>query len=221
MPDAVLFGLLHILVFAYWLGGDLGAFYTSRFLIRPGISADRRLLAAKIVGDVDMAPRSALVLTLPTGLALASSKGWIDVGEPALVFAGIAGAAWLALVWYLHLSHGAAPALLRRIDLAIRWITVAGLAAWACAGLAGSPGLPVFLAIKLLLLAGCILLGLLVRRVLSPLGPAIAGLAGADPKGAETSLAATLNAARPLVACIWALLILAALTGLWTPLEIG
>ena len=221
MPDAVLFGLLHVLVFAYWLGGDLGAFYTSRFLILPGISPDRRLLAARIVGDVDMAPRSALVLTLPTGLALAASKGWIDVGQPVLVFAGIGGAAWLALVWHLHLSHGAAPALLRRTDLAIRWITVAGLAAWACAGLAGAPGLPLFLAIKLLLLAGCILLGLLIRRVLAPLGPAIAGLAGADPEGAETRLAATLNAARPLVACIWALLIPAALTGLWTPLEIG
>ena len=51
LVDQALFALLHVLVFVYWLGGDLGAFYTSRFLIQPDISADRRLMAAKIVGD--------------------------------------------------------------------------------------------------------------------------------------------------------------------------
>lgn len=69
--DKAPFGLLHVLVFVYWLGGDLGAFYSSRFLTRPGVTPEKRLLAAKIVGDVDMAPRSALILTFPTGLALA------------------------------------------------------------------------------------------------------------------------------------------------------
>lgn len=218
MPEAAILGLLHILVFAYWLGGDLGAFYTSRYLILPGVPADRRLMAAKIVGDVDMAPRSALILIFPTGLALAASNGWLEISTPLLILAGLLSAGWLALAWHLHSRHGAAPAMLRRLDLAIRCAAILALGGWALAGLAGALSLPLFLELKLLLLAGCILLGLLIRRVLTPLGPALAGLSGPDPPGAEARLAETLAAARPLVACIWALLILAALTGLWTPL---
>ncbi|MEX1250412.1 MAG: hypothetical protein WEA77_04365 [Hyphomonas sp.] len=221
MPDAAIFGLLHILVFAYWLGGDLGAFYTSRYLILPGVPADRRLLAAKIVGDVDMAPRSALILTLPTGLALAESRGWLELSAATLPLVSLLSAGWLALVWHLHGRQGGASAVLRRLDLVIRWAVVLAVCAAALAGLAGAVSLPLFLELKLFLLAGCILLGLAIRRLLLPLGPALAGLTGTDPQGAEARLAATLSAARPLVACIWTLLVLAALIGLCTPLEIG
>lgn len=218
MFDAVLFGLLHLLVFAYWLGGDLGAFYSSRFLILPGVAADRRMLAVKIVNDVDMAPRTALILALPTGLALAESKGWLALGWPVVVGVAAVSAVWLAFAWHIHNAHGQAPETLRRADLAMRWALLIGLSGWAVAGLADVTPLALFLEVKLLILAACIALGLLIRRVLRPLGPALAGLAGPDAVAAETGLAKTLSRARPLVACIWALLIAAALIGLWTPL---
>lgn len=217
MADQALFTLLHVLVFVYWLGGDLGAFYTSRFLIQPDVSADRRLLAAKIVNDVDMAPRSALILTLPTGLALAESKAWVSIGWPAVIAVSVGAALWLMLAWYLHLKHGAVPEALRKLDLGVRWVLVLGLGGWAIGGLTGSLPLPVFIALKLLALVGCILLGVLIRTVLKPLGPALMGLSGPDSTAAATSLAQTLNRARPLVTCIWALLIIAAFLGLWTP----
>jgi len=118
--DQSLFALLHVLVFVYWLGGDLGAFYTSRFLTQPDVSADRRMMAAKIVGDVDMAPRTALILALPTGLALAQSKGWLDLGWVLVSLIAIASLAWLLLAWVLHLRHGGAPQALKTLDLAIR-----------------------------------------------------------------------------------------------------
>ena len=205
MVDQALFALLHVLVFVYWLGGDLGAFYTSRFLIQPDISADRRLMAAKVVGDVDMAPRTALIVTLPTGLALAESKGWISLGWPAIV-----GVCIVALIC-------GAPEGLRKLDLAIRWALVLGLGGWAVCGLASVVHLPLFLALKLLAFVGCILLGLFIRGVLKPLGPALMGLTGPDAAASEASLAQTLNRARPLVTGIWALLITAAFLGLWTP----
>ena len=217
MVDQALFALLHVLVFVYWLGGDLGAFYTSRFLIQPDISADRRLMAAQVVGDVDMAPRTALILTLPTGLALAESKGWISLGWPAITGVCIVAIIWLALAWHLHLKHGATPEGLRKLDLAVRWALVLGLGGWAVCGLASVVDLPLFLALKLLAFVGCILLGLFIRGVLKPLGPALMGLTGPDAAASETSLAQTLNRARPLVTGIWALLIIAAFLGLWTP----
>ena len=217
MLDQSLFALLHVLVFVYWLGGDLGAFYTSRFLTQPDVSTDRRMMAAKIVGDVDMAPRTALILALPTGLALAQSKGWLDLSWMLVSLIAIASLAWLVLAWILHLRHGGAPQALKTLDLAIRWLLIAGLVIWAGMGLMGSTSLPLFLALKMLLLAGCIALGLFIRVVLHPLGPALMGLSGPEASAAEASLASTLNRARPLVMGIWVLLVSAAFIGLWTP----
>ncbi|MEM9570588.1 MAG: hypothetical protein AAF996_03920 [Pseudomonadota bacterium] len=217
MLDQALFALLHVLVFVYWLGGDLGAFYTSHFLTQPNVSADRRLMAAKIVGDVDMAPRTALILALPTGLLLAESKGWLALGWPTIGAITLASLIWLALAWKLHLDHGAPATWIKRADTATRYGLILVLAIIGVMALSGSIALPLFLALKMLALAGCIALGLYIRVVLKPLGPALAGLAGTNSEIAETDLARTLNRARPLVMGIWALLLIAAFLGLWTP----
>lgn len=209
--------LLHILVFAYWLGGDLGAFYTSRFLVQPGVSIEKRMMAAKIVGDVDMAPRTALVLAFPTGLLLARQSGYISL--PWVVIWGLVFvfAAWLALAWYGHLEHGKAPGWTGPVDLTLRWLTLVGLVGASVAAFTGHLPWPLFLAIKCLLLAATILLGLIIRRVLVPLGPALMGLSGPSAEEAQADLAKVMGRARPLVLCIWACLLAAALTGLWKP----
>ncbi len=217
MLDQALFALIHVLVFVYWLGGDLGAFYTSHFLTRSNVSADRRLMAAKIVGDVDMAPRTGLILTLPTGLLLAQSKGWIDLGWPLIITGVIASLVWLGLAWMLHLRGASAPAWTKPVDTGIRYALIVGLLSTCFAALFTGFTLPLFIALKCLLLALCIALGLLIRAVLKPLGPALMGLNGPDANDAEASLAQTLNRARPLVMGIWVLLLLAAFLGLWTP----
>lgn len=205
--------LLHILVLVYWLGGDLGAFYASRFLTAPNVPADRRLFAAKIVNDVDMAPRTALILAFPTGLLLAQASGWIG-GSPVWGWAALGfGLVWLAFAWALHLNHGAGG-WMKMVDTVIRWAAIAALAGAALAALTGSIALPAFLAVKFLLLASAIFIGLMIRIVLKPLGPALAGLAGDDTASAEASLATTLKRARPLVMIIWALIVSAAFVGL-------
>ena len=217
MTDQALFALLHVLVFVYWLGGDLGAFYTSHFLTRADVSSDRRLMAAKIVGDVDMAPRTALILALPTGLMLAESKGWMALGWPITVAIVLASLIWLALAWKLHLAHDTPPAWIKTIDTLVRYGLILALVASSGLAFASMIELPLFIALKLLALAGCIALGLYIRVVLKPLGPALMGLAGPTASAAEANLADTLNRARPLVMGIWALLLIAAFLGLWTP----
>lgn len=218
MPlDTALFTLLHVLVFVYWLGGDLGAFYSSCFLIRPDVSVDRRLLAVKIVGDVDMAPRTALILTFPTGLLLAQSVGYIRLPWPIAIGLCALFLVWLAIAWARHLRHGHAPAWMAPADTILRWSALIAFAGLALAVFVGQLAWPLFLAIKLALLAATIALGLYIRVVLRPLGPAIARLLGDAPAEGERELADTLNRARPLVVLIWACLIAAAFTGLWKP----
>ena len=215
--EQALFALLHVLVFVYWLGGDLGAFYTSHFLTRPDVSSDRRLMAAKIVGDVDMAPRTALILALPTGLMLAESKGWMTLGWPLIGAILVGSLVWLALAWKLHLAHNTPPAWIKTMDTVVRYGLILALIVSAGLALISLIQLPLFIALKLLVLAGCIALGLYIRIVLRPLGPALMGLTGPNPSTAETDLARTLNRARPLVMAIWALLAIAAFLGIWTP----
>jgi hypothetical protein len=84
-------------------------------------------------------------------------------------------------------------------------------------GLAGLSGWPLFLNLKLLILAACVFTGLLVRRLTADLGPALGALA-AGQAAAEARIARSLAVTRPAVLLIWLLLLAAVLLGLWKPL---
>lgn len=212
--------LLHVLVFVYWLGGDLGAFFSSYTLIDPKKPVDTRMFALKVVNNVDMAPKTSLILTLPTGLTLASVKGWLAIPGTALALAWVIAAVWLFLVWRVHLKHLPASALERRIDIAIRWILVIGLIGTGIGGLTGAiTGIPLFISYKILLLAGAMTAGLIVRRALGPLFQAVREMAAHGPS-AETDAVmrkVIMRRSKPTVVTIWIIITTAALCGIATP----
>ena len=217
--DLALFTLLHLLVFVYWLGGDLGVFYSSTILTNSKQSAAARVAAAQVLAQVDMAPRTAMILTFPTGLTLATVKGWFLLGHVSLALIWVAGLIWLALAWVLHVRHLGPTSIFRRTDLVIRWVVIAALAALALNLWSSSPDLPLFLKAKCAILAATILCGLLIRRALARFGPAFGRLVqeGASPE-TDAEIARALNESRPLVVTIWLLLLVAALLGLAKPL---
>ncbi len=215
MADA-LFLLLHVLILVYWLGGDLGAFVASFLIADPAKDRAARLGAAGLLGDVDMAPRTALILAFPTGFTLASTRGWVQPDPFWIAAAWVVALVWLAIAWRLHLSHAGPASGLRRFDLGLRWTAAAGLGAAGFAGLAGATAWPLFLNLKLLILAACVLIGLLVRRLTADLGPALGALA-AGQADADDRIARSLAVTRPAVLLIWLLLLVAALLGLWKP----
>ena len=61
---------LHVLLLVYWLGGDLGTFYSSRYIVKPDLSVEARSTALKIMSFCDVFPRICLVLFLPSGITL-------------------------------------------------------------------------------------------------------------------------------------------------------
>ncbi|MFV3076371.1 hypothetical protein [Niveispirillum fermenti] len=213
-----LFTLLHLLILVYWLGGDLGAFYSSSILTDAKATPPQRATALRILMAVDMAPRTALILALPTGLTLGVVKGWLpDLGLPALLAVWAVGLVWLALAWAVHMNHGKQP-WQRQADLVIRWAALLGCAGFGLAGMAGLLFLPHFIAAKLLILATAISLGLLIRLLLRPLmapfGQMMAG--GATPE-TDAAIKGVLARTRPVVMLLWLLLLMAALLGLGTP----
>ncbi|MGA1797232.1 hypothetical protein VH567_00455 [Sphingomonas sp. 4RDLI-65] len=212
-----LFTLLHVLVLVYWLGGDLGAFYGSNFMVDPKRTVVERTMALKILNNVDMAPRTALILALPTGLVLAWLKGWLDLPTYVPVTVGIASLGWLALAWAVHLKHGGGDGV-KRLDIAIRWGMLAVLFGLGFAGLVKLIALPLFIALKLIVLATCISLGLVVRRQLVPLFVAIRQMIATGPTPETDRTIAAVNAkARRVVITLWLLLLVASYLGIATP----
>ena len=219
--EIALFTLLHALVFVYWLGGDLGAFFSSYTLIDPKQPTEARLFALKVVNNVDMAPKTSLILTLPTGLTLAAVKGWLVLSTGFLTVLWMAAVAWLFLVWRIHLKHLPANAGERRLDIAVRWVLVVVLIVFGVARLTGVlPALPLFIAIKLLLLAAAMLAGLMVRRALAPLFVAVREMAanGPTPDGDAAMRRIILRRSKPTVVFIWMLVTAAAYCGIAIPM---
>jgi len=85
---------LHVLLFVYWLGADLGVFALALSLKNPAYSYEQRSLLMKMSLTIDMIPRVAFATIAPVGLELASRLGLVAV--PGVVSALI----WLlAVLW--------------------------------------------------------------------------------------------------------------------------
>ncbi|SVD37038.1 uncharacterized protein METZ01_LOCUS389892, partial [marine metagenome] len=121
--------MIHVLLFVYWLGGDLGVFYSSGFLIRPELSRETRLVAAKIMFNLDLVPRICMSLMLTVGGILSEAVGLV---HPPWQMAGIIllGPVWLSMVLFLHFRGGTEAAKkLTKIDFWFRWVVVFGIIA--------------------------------------------------------------------------------------------
>ncbi len=215
-PTALL-TLMHILVLVYWLGGDLGAFYGSNFLVDPNRTLVERRMALKILNNIDMAPRTALILALPTGLGLAWMKGWVELPFYVPLLVAVASFVWLLLAWAVHLNHDSSTDY-KTADLRVRYLVLAALFVTGIAALIGRIELPLFIALKMIILATCITLGLIVRKQIVPMFVAFRQMVehGATPDTDAAIAAANANARR-MVLTLWALLLVAAYLGVATP----
>jgi hypothetical protein len=161
--------ILHVLLFVYWLGGDLGVFYSSKFVVKSDISPEARATAAKIMLGLDLIPRVCMSLMLTVGGILTE---FIGLPHPLYQKVGIVllGPVWLFCVIYLHFRHGskAHPAV-AKFDMFIRWAVVIGLPIslwwhWESNNMADYP----WVAGKLLVFAFLVFCGIMVRRTIGP-----------------------------------------------------
>ncbi len=210
---------LHILLFVYWLGGDAGVFYSSKFVVNPRLSKDARMTAAKIFVDLDMIPRYCMALMLTIGGILAELIG---ISHPAweMVAIILLGPVWVAMVHLVHAKQGtAAGATLGRVDIWFRWIVITSIIASVVhSNMNGRlAGLEWFSA-KLLLFAFLVFCGLMIRRNLPPFSQGFRTLAstGATPES-DRLMIDSLARCQPYVLLIWAGVALSALIGILKP----
>ena len=102
--------------------------------------------------------------------------------------------------------------------MAVRYVVLAGLVGCGAAGLAGKLALPLFIALKMLALAACITLGLVVRRQLVPLFPAIIAMRQNGPTpDSDAAIDKVLGQTKPTVMVLWVFVLGACWLGLATP----
>lgn len=218
---------LHILLFVYWLGGDLGVYYSSRYILKSELSPETRAVAAKIMHGIDLAPRICLVLFLPSGVTLMKAG---PLGDEFFAPAWLIVLMWVGfLVWLtiavLDYRGGNTPAGRRYqiADIWIRYVLVTVLLVVAAYTIIASEPFgvdtnPKWLGAKVAAYGLCILMGVLIRRELKPFGPAFGQLmtTGSTPE-VEKAIVGSIRRCEPYVYAIWGLVFLAAVLGVVKP----
>lgn len=219
--------LLHIVLFVYWLGGDLGVYYASRFILKRELGPEARTVAAKIMHGCDLAPRICLILFLPSGVTLMAEG---PLGDQFFVHGWLLVLMWVAILCWLFVAvrdylggtstHGR---WLQQGDLALRYLLGLGLLAAALYTMVATQPFgvttnPKWLGAKVAAYALCILCGVLIRYQLRPFGPAFGALVttGSTPE-VESAIASSIRRCEPFVYSIWALVLLAAVLGVVKP----
>lgn len=208
----------HILLFAYWLGADLGVFLGARRAGRVGTPYGERVAIREVVTAVDMAPRSALILMLPVGFSLGTRWG-LPLPAEALTAIWIAALAWFGLMWGVHLWSGtSAGEVARRTDLTVRYLLLIALALLGIASMLGLvAAVPAWLALKLFLFAAIIACGLRLRVYAGANVGLMAKLAEGPNHDAEVRLDQNRVRAARVALSLWFLVFVMAFLGVTKP----
>ena len=200
--------LLHVLLFVYWLGADVGTFYASRFVADSTLTPAARATAAKIMLGIDIAPRLCMPLVLGSGVHLASLIGVLPLSGALLAAVWLLCAAWLAMVLAIHHFSPRAVGLVR-FDFVFRIVMVVALVVVAINATAA------WLTFKVLCYAATIVCGLMIRVHLKPFGAAFtAMMAGTGGQAANATIASSISRCKPYVIFIWLVLVASAAAGL-------
>ncbi len=217
MDTYVLVLFLHLVGFAYWLGGDLGVFHCSYWVANPKHPPEVRVAAAKILFWLDQVPRICMTMMLPLGLQLAWQAGLLAIPASLMIATWLLALGWLTMVVYLHAATPSqSRELATRFDFWFRLALSLGLlAAGSAAVFDNAFDLPYWVGAKLGIFGALVGLGLIVRIKLKPFGPAFANIAqGRGTEADERAIRESLGATRPFVVTIWLGLLASAAFGL-------
>jgi hypothetical protein len=162
----LLMAFIHVFLFVYAIGGDVAVHYIGKYITRSELSLEERIRVRDLRFIVDMTARSSLVLLLAVGFTLAQLYGSPITGIWLLLL-WAADLAWLGLVWLVYFNKGTPRgARLQRLDMSIRYIVIAAMAAFGTYCLiTGEFIAHKWLAVKIILFAAILLNGVWIRRI--------------------------------------------------------
>jgi len=211
---------LHVVLFAYWLGGDWGVYVCSKYIARPDLPSAERARFLDALMLIDILPRSAIVLLPVVGMQLAIMRGSIELPDFGSWLLWSAGIAWLLVVWLAYLYRNAPLGQwVQRIDISWRVALILLLLAiggWSLRH--GSPFVESWLALKLIVYAILLMLGLYLRLAIRAWREGFVRLAREGPGEAVNRLfSAGRERARWAAYVFWGLIVLMAWLGVRQP----
>lgn len=155
---------LHVLSLVYWLGGDLGTFLSSRYIVRDDLGVEARQTAFNILQQCDLGPKLAMPLTLGSGFHLTATY-WPNLFFGlAIPLVWLVVFFWLSLVFWQH--HSGGNPRIATADLWLRYVVLilGGFFAFS----SWKMGLPNWVALKIAVFLSLVGLGIAVRYALKP-----------------------------------------------------
>ncbi len=220
MTEHNLWVFVHILLFVYWLGADLGVFLLARVAKLANLSFAERALALKMALVIDTTPRICFALMFPVGLHLCDSGGFLPVSTLYLALAWLIALAWIALLVALGRATGTPRGeRLNRFHLgfqAVALIVIGALGIWSLVG--AGPFQGAWLGLKVTLFAAVFALSIGIDYAFRPIGPAFARLAqeGSKPD-IEAAIGSSVDGAIRYVLALYGLLVVIAFLGVTKP----
>jgi len=111
---------LHILMFVFWVGTDMGVMLGARKSTDSRLPLDARMLMVKLALLIELLPRTMWAMALPFGVTLSRATGLLDISD-----AGLAAVWVFSLVWVtisLGGAHWAEKPIGQKLARLNRWI---------------------------------------------------------------------------------------------------
>lgn len=209
---------IHVLLFVFWLGTDVGVFLAGKISERSDLSVETRATVLKLGMVLDRLPRSALILIVPTGLQLAVNIGQLQVPGYVSALLWVASLIWLAILWIGFLNPETPTEqrcmLFNFVMNAVMAVLVTGLAVYLfSAGTTAS-----WLATKVLLVGLIFVAGVALDATFKPAVAAFIAIVS-EGASAERDAAYTkaMNPVYKAVLVIYAFVLIAAYLGIAKP----
>jgi len=207
----------HILLFVFWLGGDLGvAILGGHFRKRDTYSLQERLTILKLLVINDLGPRYAWALMVASSISLVTVAGYWNVPIWGVVLAWAISLAWC---WLIHAAHKAGQTdqgkKLRKIEVILKWFLAAAYLGLGLISLVtNAPLEPNWLASKAFLFGLVFVAAILIDVMFKPVGPLLMTvIEKGSSDETEIPLLKTMNKSRFWVRMVYLLLVIIAFIG--------
>lgn len=215
---------LHVLMFVFWVGTDMGVMLSARKSTDSRLTLETRLTLVKLALVIELLPRTMWAMALPFGVMLSREKGLIDISG-----AGVAAVWVFTLVWVLislggaHYSEkpiGQRLAAINRWIIGVLGVTLAAIGLWSYIG--DGPFDSRWLAAKVGLYGIINLTVLGIEASFIPVGPAFGRLfvEGSTPD-VEAAISKGMQGTMFWVYTSYILILIVGLIGIAKPAAIG
>jgi len=97
MAEYEIWKFLHICMFVFWLGTDVGVMLCSKKSTDPNLGVEARFQMLEMALKIELLPRVMWVMALPFGVQLSKTLGYIDPSPITITMMWLFTLAWLVI----------------------------------------------------------------------------------------------------------------------------